>query len=121
MSEYHGILLDLGFKDENFIKQFDILGKKKSEINPWFMIKVRIPEEQIEEVIEECQENLLEDKPYYCHFYRDDELIVVFKNKIFRVTPDKSTWKPIVEYGLALNIPIEQLDMKPCRFEEETY
>jgi hypothetical protein len=121
MSEYHGILLDLEFKNKNFIKQFEVIGQKKSETNPWFMIKVKVPEEKIEEVVKKCQENLSEDEPYYCHFYRDDEVIVVFKNKIFRVTPEKITWKPVIEYGLSLNIPIEQLDMKPCRFEDETY
>jgi len=121
MSDYHGILLDTEFKDKDFLNAFEILGKKRSERNTWTMHRVRVPAEKIDKIIRKCQENLLDGEPYYCHFYRDEELIIVFKQKVFRVKPDKSTWKHAIEYGLSLGIPADQMEIKPVRFEDETY
>jgi len=118
-AKYHGNLLDKGFKDPNFLSKFKIFAKKKSEKNPWTMHGVIVPVKEIEKVIKEVQENLLPDKPYYTHFYRWDELIIVFKEKVFRVTSNKSTWKEAIEYGRSLGIPDEQLVFAPNRFKDE--
>jgi hypothetical protein len=117
--DYHGNLLDTGFKDPSYLKKFKIFASRKSERNPWTMNGVVVPEEKIEEVIKEVQENLIDDEPYYGHFYRDDELIVIYKKKVFRITPDKSTWGEAVEYGRSLEIPDDQLDFAPVCFEDE--
>jgi hypothetical protein len=58
---------------------------------------------------------------FYCHFYRDDELIVVFKKKMFRVKTDPATWQEVITYGKSMGIPAKQLDFQPCRFDDETY
>ena len=116
---YHGILLDASFEGI-FLKSFKILGRKRSETNPWIMSKVEVRDEDIEKVIETCKDNLM-DGPYYCHFYKYGEIIVVFKKRVFRITQDKSSWKPVIEYGLSIGIPLEQLDIKPNKFEDETY
>lgn len=60
------------------------------------------------------------DEPYYAHLYNDNELIVVFKEKVFHVTPHRSTWTPIIEYGRMLHIPESQLTFWPNRFQDET-
>jgi hypothetical protein len=67
------------------------------------------------------QKHLLTRPVYYAHFYRDEELIVVFPRKIFRITPNRETWTRAVDYGKSLRIPEQELDFKPCRFEDETY
>ena len=79
---YHGIILDLEFKDQDFLKRFRVLGKKKSSENPWFLFKVEVTAEELEKMIGEIQDQMVEGA-YYCHFYRDNELIVIFKEKIF--------------------------------------
>ena len=117
---YHGILLDVEFKSKEFLENFKILGSEKSETNPWTMYKIEVPDKDIEKVIEMCQSNLVIGT-YYCHFYRENEIIVVFKKKIFRVTTDKTTWKSVIEYGMSIGISPKQLDMKPVKFEDETY
>lgn len=61
------------------------------------------------------------DEPWYAHLYNDKKLIVVFKNKVFSVKPHLSFWKPILEYGKKLNIPEEQLDFWPNRFQDEKH
>lgn len=117
--EYHGNLLDTEFKDPNFLKKFKVFASRKSRRNPWTMTGVIVPEEKVEEVIKDVQENLLDDQPYYAHFYRDDELIIVYKKKVFRVTPDKSTWNEAIKYGRSLGIPDDQLVFAPNRFKDE--
>ena len=119
IDEYHGNLLDTEFRDPIFLKRFKVFAKRKSKENPWTMHGVVIPADRLENTIKEVQENLLSDKPYYAHFYRDEELIIVFKEKIFRITPDKSTWKEAIEYGRNLGIPDEQLVFAPNKFEDE--
>jgi hypothetical protein len=117
--EYHGIIVDKSLKNKELIKKLNIIGSRKSS-NGWILLKISFPERDLNKMIKIIQENLV-SKDWYAHFYRNDELIVIFKDKVFNVTPDKSTWKPVIEHGLSLGIPIEQLDIKPCRFEDETY
>lgn len=82
---------------------------------------IEIKKEQLEKAIQHIQMNLKIDAPYYVHFYNDEELIVVFKKKVFRVKPHISTWKPIIEYGKKLKIPEGQLDFWPNRFQDEIH
>lgn len=117
--EYHGNFLDTEFKDPIFLNKFKVFAKRKSERNPWTMCGVVVPEDKIEEVIQEVQANLLPNTPYYAHLYRDDELIIVFKEKVLRVTTDKSTWGEALEYGSSLGIPENQLDFAPVTFQDE--
>jgi len=117
---YRSILLDAEFTSPDFIKKWKELGKKHSRTNPWWLFKVEVPEDKLEELISEGQK-LLVGKAYYFHAYRQNELIVVFPEKVFRVTPNKDSWGEMVKYGISLGIPEEQLDFKPCRFEDEEY
>ena len=119
MPEYHGILVDEGFEDKDFVKRFKVLGSKKSEDNPWTLYRIKVPAGDLQRAIKLIQKNI--KLGYYAHLYRGNELIVVFRHKVFRVTPEESTWGSVIAYGLSVGIPPEQLDMKPCRFEDETY
>lgn len=116
---YHGILVKESLKGENQIKFFKVIGSRQGRL--FFLLKIDVPEEKVEETISKIQSNL-KNKKYYTHLYRNNEIIVIFPDKIIRnLTPDKSTWKEFLEYGRSLNIPDEQLDLKPCKFEDETY
>ena len=118
-TEYHGNVLETSFTNPGFINEFQVFARRKSPTNPWTMHGVAVPEGEIEKVITRVQENLIPGGPYYAHFYRDDDLIVVFKERVFRVQPDKSTWTETIEYGRNIGIPGEQLDFAPARFEDE--
>jgi hypothetical protein len=117
--EYHGVLLDAAFEDQNFINCFKVFWKRKSTRNSWTIFGVIVPEAEIGGVIKKIQKNLLQNKPYYAHFYRKDDMIVVFREKVFRIKPDKSTWAEAVKYGMNKSIPQEQMDFFPARFEDE--
>lgn len=103
-NEYHGNMLDTEFRGPDFLKRFTIFAKEKSPRNPWTMHGVVIPAKAIEAVIRDVRRNLLPGAPYYAHFYNADgnELIIVYKERVFRVTSDKSRWKEAIEYGRSL-------------------
>jgi len=76
MAIYHGIIVDKSQKDPSIFSRLKILGSKKSS-KGWILYKVEVNPENIEKVICEIQKNMVAG-PFYCHFYRNDELIVVF-------------------------------------------
>lgn len=119
MQEWHGILVDVSQKDKLIFKKLKILGQKKSSNDDWTLYRIGVPPKNIDEMIGQIQDNMLDG--FYFHFYEDDELIVVFKKRIFRIKTDKSTWTGAIEYGMSLGIPERQLDFYPCREKDETY
>lgn len=116
---YHGIIIDQEFKDKNYPEKFKIFAKKKDD--DWRIYGIEIEESKVDEIIKNIQENIKETGNWYAHLYNDTELIVIFKNKVFIVTPNSWSWKPIIEYGRNLNIPEEQLDFWPNRFQDERH
>lgn len=116
---YHGILIDQEFKDKSFAKTFKVFAKKQS--GSWGIYGIRVEDAGIEQAVRKIQTNMRNDKAWYAHIYNDEELIVIFKEKVFRVKPHISSWKPIIEYGRELNITEEQLDFWPNRFQDEKH
>ena len=84
---------------------------------------MRVRPKKITQMIRLIQTNLLSENgvPYYAHFYRNNELIVVFPERVFHVPPDRNSWREMVSYGESLGIPKAELDFKPCIFNDETY
>lgn len=119
MSEYHGIIIKEGLKDQSVLNKMEILGQKKAR--EWTLLRVGVNENKIDEVVRLVQKSLVTEPTYYAHFYQEEKLIVVFPKKIFYLTPNKETWKSATDYGKSLGVPEKELDFKPCRFEEETY
>jgi hypothetical protein len=115
---YHGILIDQAFTDPSFPETFKVFAKKQS--GSWKIYGVEIKDSEIGKAINGVKKAMKKGK-WYCHFYKKDRMWVVFKDGTFQVRPDKSTWKAIVEYGQKLNIPEEQLDFWPNRFQDEIH
>lgn len=117
---YHGILLDAEFEDKNFLNKFKIFAKRKDVKNGWLCFGVEIESGKLEQTVNDIQSKLRADAPFYAHLYNGKELIVIFREKVFRVRLDKKTWGTLKEYGSeVLRIPYEQLDFWPTTFEEE--
>ena len=119
---YHGILLNLQFNESDFIENnFNIFAKRKSATNPWILYGIEVGASDVDSSIARIQEAMKGDEPYYAHLYNDEEVIVIFKEKVFRVTPHISSWTEIIEFGRNLGIPQEQLDFWPNRFQDERH
>lgn len=118
---YHGIILDLAFENLAFPENFKVFAKRKSTTHHWVLYGIEIPESEITQSISKIQKNMKATKPYYGHFYKDNELLVVFKTKFFTVTPHSSSWAPVINFGKKLTIPEEQLDFWPNRFQDEKH
>jgi len=116
---YRGILIREGLKNPSVLERLRVLGMKQA--GEWLLVKVEVSEEEIKEVVKLVQNNLKRNPAFYAHFYRYNELIVVFPERVFRMTPDKATWGLAIAYGQSVGIPLKELDFKPCRIEDETY
>lgn len=118
---YHGIILDAEFIDSSYPEKFKIFAKRKSSDEDWTLYGIEVEEKDLKKTIVAIQKCMKLDQPYYAHFYNDNKLIVIFKDKIFHVSPHISTWNKIIEYGKKLKIPTEQLDFWPNRFQDEAH
>lgn len=118
-NNYHGILVSTSQKDSSIFKALQIIGKREIDNSNWILYKIEADPSDLWKIIDALQKNMHND--YYFHFYRNTELIVVYKERIFEALPDKSTWKEIIDYGKLMGIPESQLDFHPCRIEDETF
>ena len=119
--DYHGILVQEGLREPSVLSAITILGRKTG--TEWHLLRVGVGAEHLTSTMEQVQKSLKVEGgvPFYAHFYRPGELIVVFPDRVFHVTPDPDSWAPIIAHGKAHGIPPKQLDFAPCRFEDETY
>jgi hypothetical protein len=54
---------------------------------------------------------VIKPSKWYAYFWSGDEMIVVFRGKIFyQKVNDKNSWEPAIAYGISVGIPKEQLD-----------
>src|SRR6185437_9909564 len=107
------------FIDPNFFNHFKTFAKKQN--GSWRIYGIEIEDSHLDQTISQIQSNMKSDQPWYAHLYNDEKLIVIFKEKVFTATPHISSWKPIFDYGRELNIPEEQLDFWPNRFQDESH
>lgn len=118
---YHGIIVEESLRDPSVLNAVTILGRKRGR--DWTLLRIGMAGSSLETVIERVQPNLkiVGGVPFYAHFCSRGELVVVFPDRIFRLTPDDDTWAAAVAYGKLAGIPPAQLDFMPCRFEDETH
>lgn len=126
MNNYHGIIVDKSQKDKSILGKFRVIGKKRALACLVTLYKIEVPEGSIDEVCKAVMDNMAAHfffikQEYYAHFYRADELIIVFRDALFRVTTHPSSWTDAVKHGRMLGIRGKQLDFIPNRFEDEIY
>lgn len=116
---YHSVIIQESLKDKEVLKNYKILRTKVT--STWHLQIAEIPAP--ERAIPEIQKAMVENQPYYFHIFDEGKnLIIVFKDKYFKIDPnDKSTWQEVTEYGITkLNIPADQLDFFPQKISDET-
>ncbi len=111
---FHAILLNVSFQDPKFPEKFKVFNKIEFENSDWIVFGVEVDESASVEI----QKNMIEGKNFN-HMYNEDQLIIIYKEKIFKVSKDNSTWEEAVAFGKSLDIPEDQLNFRPFKFEDE--
>lgn len=68
------------------------------------MYKIRVAPGDLDRTIRMIQDNMAKKyyfrfHDFYAHIVRGDELIIVWKERVFRVSADPATWAEAVAYG----------------------
>ena len=114
LDNYLGIIVDHSLKNKEYARQLQVLASRA--IGSWRLLLVEVAAEKLADQIQSLQEYMVDikEKCWYAHFFRQQELIVVYQDRIFPVTVQPDTWTDAIQYGLANGIPEEQLDFQPC-------
>ncbi len=83
----------------------------KRQVGTWEFVLVSVGSDMLAATLTMLQDNMMDinDDCWYAHFFLGPELIIVYQDRVFSVTVDRSTWTKPIEYGIAL----EQLDFHP--------
>lgn len=99
-----GTIIENSLDDKGVLADLQITKTWNDE--DWILHDVIVGKECIPSI-----QKSLADGPWYIHFWKDDDITVVYKHRIFHIKKsDKNTWSEAVEHGKTLNIPEEQLD-----------
>lgn len=107
--DYKGIIVEESLEDNRILNDLDIqkveITKAEKPTDRWHLYTVMVSQEDINRLA-----NNIKPK-WYMHFWKDREVIAIFKDKQFTFNfDDKTTWKPVLECGRSQGIPEEQLD-----------
>lgn len=112
---YKGYIIDKSQKNKNIFNTLEISNKKTIWCGLITIYEIVVKESELIELISRLQNNMVDHigllrQEFYLHFYCGNELIVVYRNKVFFATSDKSTWEEAQSYGRGLGIVSKQLD-----------
>ncbi|MGL5437085.1 MAG: hypothetical protein ACRDBO_17195 [Lachnospiraceae bacterium] len=115
MKTYIGYIINKSQKDKKIFKDLIITNKKTIWFGLITIYEVQIDSSKMEAIIKRIQNNMVSHigifkQEFYAHFYCGTDLIVIFREKAFQITSDKSTWKEAQLYGKSIGIVEKQLD-----------
>lgn len=103
---FKGTIIENSLQDKKILDEVSVL--KSYRLDDWALHDVELEENKIPELSYSLAEG-----PWYIHVWKGDSIIVIFKNKTFRINAfDKMTWNEAIAYGKSIGIPEEQLDFK---------
>lgn len=115
MGDYKGVIIAEGLGDPTLINTFAVYKARITEdgvpidyeghLGRWHIYHVTCSKKEIDEI----QPHIL--RGWYAHFWKDNEIIVVYNDKQFEIMKDdKSTWKEAIDYGILQGIPENEFD-----------
>ena len=107
--KYTGIIVEESLEDNRIINALEVIKVKISdEQKPedrWHLYTVQVSQKDIKKLSKNLKQG------WYMHFWKGREIVAIFKDKKFEFDyDDKNSWEPVIEYGLSLGIPKEELD-----------
>jgi hypothetical protein len=115
---FYGIVIEQSLADPAFTDTLDVVHRRQDPNGSWVFLVVRVAADRLETELERIREALTGNEVWYAHFFSADEIAVVFPDVVIRMTTDEASWTPAIEHGLALGIPVEQLDFWPHTVEQ---
>lgn len=103
-----GIVIENSLADVSILSRVSIL--KSWSDGDWKLHKIVIDEEGARNF-----GKYLADGAWFVHFWADnkEDIVVVFKDAVFDIkSSDRDTWEDAITHGVALGIPVEQLNFK---------
>jgi hypothetical protein len=107
--EYRGIVIEESLYDNRVINGLDIrkivITGQDNPQERWHMYEVTVSEDEIMMLANQIREE------WYMHFWKDRDIIAIFKDREFRFNYDnRETWGEVLEYGRSQGLPDYQLD-----------
>lgn len=108
--EYKGTIVEESLDDNRVLNDISITGfrisKDENPADRWHLYTVMVSKSDIEKL-----SKYIKAGKWYMHFWKDRDVIAIFKDKVFEFNYDnKSSWKNAIEYGRSQEIHDEQLD-----------
>ncbi|MDI6721050.1 MAG: hypothetical protein QMD85_01575 [Candidatus Aenigmarchaeota archaeon] len=101
---YKGVIIEESLKDNSSLKEVETILTKTSRDGEWHLVTVKAWKKEID-----LLEKNIKDR-WYAHFWRGDEMIVIFENKKFIFSKnDDAARNDAVNYGIGIGIPREEL------------
>jgi hypothetical protein len=114
IDEYLGVVVRESLRDPSLTPPL-VASRRGAD---WTMLLVRIPVEELDHGVAALRSNFDPTDCWYAHFFREDELVVVFADEVFRVSTDPATWDAPVQHGRDCGVPDNELDFSPRTVEE---
>jgi len=110
IKKYKGIIIEESLEDNRILNDLEIIKfeitKDENPADRWHIYTVLVSEEEIERLAK-----IIKPNKWYMHFWKDNNIIAIFKDKKFNFNADdKFTRESAIQYGLLIGIPKEQLD-----------
>jgi hypothetical protein len=88
IDEYLGVVVRESLRDPSLIPPL-VASRRGAD---WTMLLVRVPVEELDHGVAALRSNFEPTDCWYAHFFREEELVVVFADEVFRVSTDPATW-----------------------------
>ena len=115
---YTGVLVKEGLRRPGILGQLPILGSHRGD--NWTIVKVGVPEADLSRAVKLIQSTLIEEPTYFAHLYREDEVIIIFPDRIFTTRKGSRELREAYQYGLEKGIPSNELDFAPFDPESDS-
>jgi len=81
----------------------------------WTFLFVSVPEHEVEAKLAKLQQHMIDVREdcWHAHFFKDETLIVVDQDRVFKTSIDPKDWQEAAGHGLRNGIPPGQLDFDP--------
>lgn len=118
MSSYLGVVIEQSLSDRSFLDTVEVVHRERDPHGSWVFLLVRVPAAEGPAAFERLQGALEQGAPWYAHFFRGTELVVVFRDAVVSMTTDPATWGPALAHGARHGIPAAQLDFVPQTIDQ---